>query len=251
MLYRMERLIGMSVQAVDGAIGKVEDVYFDDHRWAARYLVVDTGSWLAGRKVLVSPIALDKIDWLNSDMRVTLTRQQVRDSPPVDSDKPISRQHEADLLGYYGYPSYWGGPFMWGTTSYPYPLNRTVSASPDVVGPPAQATGDPHLRSVKEVTGYHLQTTNASMGHVEGFLADDESWALRYIVVDTRNWWPGRHVVISPQWITRVEWAERTVTVDVARDMVQCSPEYDPGVEYSRAHEASLFRHYQRPGYWQ
>jgi hypothetical protein len=119
------------------------------------------------------------------------------------------------------------------------------------VGPPAQATGDPHLRSVKEVTGYHLQTTNASMGHVEGFLVDDESWALRYVVVDTRDWWPGRHVVISPQWITRVEWAERSVTVDVARDMVQGSPEYDPGVEYSRAHEASLFRHYQRPGYWQ
>jgi hypothetical protein len=251
MLYRMERLVGMPLRAADGEIGKVEDVYFDDHRWAARYLVIDTGGWLAGRKVLISPIAIESIDWVKSDIGVALTRQQVRASPPIDTDGPVSRQHEADFLGYYGYPSYWGGPFMWGTTSYPYPLSRTATVSPDVPSQPAQAVADRHLRSAKEVTGYRLQTTNASMGHVEGFLADDESWAIRYIVVDTRNWWPGKHVVISPQWITRVEWAERTVTVDVARDTVQGAPEYDPGVEYSRAHEASLYRHYERPGYWQ
>ena len=119
---------------------------------------------------------------------------------------------------------------------------------------PVEHTGasvDSHLRSAREVRSYHLQTTNASIGHVDDFLIDDESWAMRYIVVDTRDWCPDRHVVISPQWITRVDWAERLVTVDVTRDTVQRAPEYDPAIDYSRLHEASLHRHYERPGYWQ
>ena len=110
MLYRMEKLIGMSIRASDGEIGKVKDVYFDDHRWGARYLVVDTGGWLEGRKVLISPIAIESIDWDKSGVQVTLTRQQVEASPPIDTDKPVSRQHEADFLGCYGYPSYWAAP---------------------------------------------------------------------------------------------------------------------------------------------
>ena len=248
MLYRMEKLIGKSIRASDGDIGTVKDVYFDDHRWGVRYLAVDTGGWLEGRKVLISPIAIESIDWDESTVQVRLNRQQVKASPAIDTDRPVSRQHETDFLGYYGYPSYWGGPFMWGTTSYPYPLSPTVAVAPvnEALGERTQTPADPHLRSATEVIGYHLQATNASMGHVEDFLVDNESWAIRYIVVDTRNWWPGKHVVISPEWIRRVDWAERLVTVDVARDAVQGAPEYDPGADYSRAHEASLYRHYQR-----
>lgn len=252
MLYRMEKLIGMSIRASDGEIGKVKDVYFDDHRWGARYLVVDTGGRLAGPKVLISAISVASIDWEKSVVQIGLTRQQVEASPPIDTDKPVSRQHEVDFLGYYGYPSYWGGPFMWGTTSYPYPMSPTAALPPvnEALGERARAPGDPHLRSAMEVIGYHLQTTNALMGHVEGLLVDNESWAIRYIVVDTRNWWPGKHVVISPEWITRVDWAERLVPVDVARDAVQGAPEYHPGMDFSRAHETNLYRHYQRPSYW-
>jgi hypothetical protein len=253
MLNRVNKLIGISIRASDGELGTVKGIYFDDHRWAARYLVVDTGGWLEGRKVLISPIAVESVNWDGKTVQVRLTREQVRASPPIDTDKPVSRQHEADFLGYYGYPSYWGGPFMWGTTSYPYPMSQTVTARPvdDARGERAQAPVDPHLRSVQELTGYRLDTTDGPMGHVEDFLVDSESWAIRYIVIDTRNWWPGKHVLISPQWITRVDWAERLVTVDVARDSVQSAPEYDPGSDYSRAHEASLHRHHQRPGYWQ
>jgi sporulation protein YlmC with PRC-barrel domain len=253
MLNRMNKLIGMSIRASDGELGKVKDVYFDDHRWAARYLVVDTGDWLEARKVLISPIAIESVDWDEKTVQVSLTRQRVSASPSVDTDKPVSRQHETDFLGYYGYPNYWGGPFMWGTTSYPYPMSSIPTVPPvhDLAGERPQAPVDPHLRSVQELTGYQLETTDGSMGHVEDFLVDSESWAIRYIIVDTRNWWPGRHVLISPQWITRVDWAERLVTVDVARDTVQSAPEYDPGADYSRTHEASLHRHYQRPGYWQ
>ncbi|MGA7823334.1 MAG: PRC-barrel domain-containing protein [Steroidobacteraceae bacterium] len=164
----MEKLIGMSIRASDGEIGKVKDVYFDDHRWGARYLVVDTGGRLAGPKVLISAISVASIDWEKSVVQIGLTRQQVEASPPIDTDKPVSRQHEVDFLGYYGYPSYWGGPFMWGTTSYPYPMSPTAALPPvnEALGERARAPGDPHLRSAMEVIGYHLQTTNALMGHV-------------------------------------------------------------------------------------
>ena len=252
MLNRMGKLIGMSSRASDGELGKVKDVYFDDHRWAVRYLIVDTGGWLVDRKVLISPIAIERVDWNKRSVQVRLTRQQVRVSPPIDTDKPVSRQHEVDFLAYYGYPSYWGGPFMWGTTSYPQPgPTATLTPIHYALDAQARAVTDPHLRSVHELSGYRLKASNGLMGHLEDLLVDSESWAIRYIVVDTRNWWPGKHVLISPQWITRVDWAERLVTLDVARDTVQSAPEYDPGSEYSRAHEASLHRHYQRPGYWQ
>src|ERR1700730_4195433 len=126
-LYRMEKLIGLSIHASDGELGKVQDVYFDDYRWTARYLVVDAGTWLEERRVLISPISVENIDWDRRSIPVRLTRQQVSASPHIDTDKPISRQHEMDLLDYYGYPNYWGGPFMWGTTSYPYPMSPTMA----------------------------------------------------------------------------------------------------------------------------
>jgi sporulation protein YlmC with PRC-barrel domain len=229
MLYRMERLIGLSIQTSDGELGTVQDVYFDDHRWAARYLVVDAGGWLEEQRVLISPISVEHIDWDRRSVPARLTRQQVKASPYIDTDKPVTRQHEMDLLSYYGCPNYWAN-----------------GTPPEHKGGPIE----PHLRSAREVRSYHLQTTNTSIGYVDDFLIDDESWTTRYIIVDTRDWRPGKHVVISPQWITRVDWAERLITVDVTRDTVQRAPEYDPAIDCSRAYEASLHQHYQRPGYW-
>jgi hypothetical protein len=251
-LYRVEKkLIGASIRASDGELGAVQDVYLDDHRWAARYLLVKTGDSPEGRKVLVSPISVESIDWDKRRVQVRPTQQQVKASPHFDSDKPVSRQQEVDLLRYYGYPSYWGGPLMWGATSYPYSISRAMNIVNRISAKQAGVPADAHLRSVQEMTGYHIRTTNASMGHVEGFVMDDESWAIRYIVVDTSTWCPGKHVVISPQWITLVDWAQKLVTVDVTHDTVQRAPEYDPAIEYSRAHEASLHRDSERPDYWQ
>jgi len=243
-LYRMEKLIGLSIRGSDGELGKVRDVYFDDHRWTARYLVVDTGGWLEARRVLISPMSIETIDWDTRSVPVKLTRQQVKGSPAIDTDKAVSRQHELDLLGYYGYPRYWGGPLMWGTTSYPYPMSPTLLI-PAATGSPAEhasAPDDPQLRSARAVRSYHLRTTNASIGHVEDFLIDDESWAMRYIVVDTREWWPENHVLISPQWITAIDQSDKLVTVDVTRDTLQRAPEYDPAIGHLGTHEASLYR---------
>jgi len=191
------------------------------------------------------------IDLEKNVARVELTQQQARASPDIDTDKPVSRQHERDFFDYYGYPYYWSGPGLWGTASYPVsPVGRLppVTNSP---GKHGEAPIDPRLRSTKEVTGYRLQTTSDSMGHVEDFLIDSVSWAIRYLVVDTRNWLPGKHVVIPPQWIKDVDWSERVANVDVTRDTAQAAPEYNPALEFSRTHETDLYRHYHRPGYWQ
>ena len=251
MLFRFGSLNGLPIEATDGEVGRIKDAFFDDHRWAMRYLVVDAGTWLAGRKVLISPIAVKKIDWQRNVVQVELTQQQVKESPSVDTDKPVSRQHEADFLDHYGYPYYWTGLALWGTASYPV---SPVGPTPPAINAPRKhgaAPTDPHLRSTKEVTGYRLQTSNDSMGHVEDFLLDTVSWAIRYLVADTRNWLPGKHVVIPPQWITNVDWSERVVNVDVTRETVEAAPEYQSSIEFSRAHETNLYRHYHRDGYWQ
>jgi sporulation protein YlmC with PRC-barrel domain len=247
----MEELIGMPIGASDGEIGKIKDIYFDDHRWVVRYLVVETGGWFEDRKVLVSPFAVTGIDWDLRTVQVNLTRQQVRQSPSFDTDKPVSRQHEIEFYGYYGYPYYWGGPLLWGVSLYPLmpagPIPHVNQAQPGH----AEAPADWRLRSASEVTGYRIKATDDLIGHLENFLIDGESWAIRYLIVDTRNWWPGKHVVIPPQWIKRLDWEENCVHVDVTRNTVQHAPEYEPALEFSRANEASLYQYYQRPVYWE
>ncbi len=252
MLYRMEKLIGMSIGASDGDVGKIKDIYFDDHHWAARYLVVDAGGWLENRQVLISPFSVKHIDWDLRVVHVNLTRERVKGSPSIDSDKPVSRQHEIEFLGYYGYPGYWGGSLLWGAMPYPV-LPEALTALPVNQAEPGHGPApiDSHLRSAAEVTGYHLQATDLPIGHVQDFMIDSENWAIRYMVVDTRNWWPGKHVVIPPQWIKRLDWEQMRVHVDVTRNTVQHAPEYDPSLEFSRAGETSLYRHYARPSYWQ
>jgi hypothetical protein len=141
---------------------------------------------------------------------------------------------------------------LWG--AMPYPLMPAVTGSSANASPAEgakPAPTDPHLRSAREVTGYHVQATDALIGHLQDFLIDDRSWAIRYIVVDTRNWWPGKHVVIPPEWIKRLDWEGLTMNVDVTRNTVRGAPEFDPALEFTREYEASLYRHYHRPAYWQ
>lgn len=243
MLHNVKELEGSAVGARDGELGSVKDVYFDDERWAIRYIVVETGGWLHERKVLISPRSLRGMFSNDDVIRVDLTQQQVRDSPGIDTDKPVSRQHEIDYYGYYGYPNYWEGANLWGGTAFPFPW---VGASPD----PALAshepvdnevaremqgrldeerdTADSHLRSSDEVIGYEIIATDGSIGTVGDFIFDDESWAIRFLVVDTRKWLPGKHVVLTPGQIDRVSWPDHEVHVKMTRQAVLDSPEYDP-----------------------
>jgi uncharacterized protein YrrD len=250
-VYRLQQLIGMHINASDGVIGKVKDVYFDDHSWTIRHLVLETGSFFSGRQVLISPVSVSSIDWDTYVIQVELTVQQVKASPPIDTDKPVSRQHEADYFDYYGYPYYWTDPTLWIKATYPMGPAGSGPAARNSAGLHGEAPFDSRLRSAREVTGYDLLTNSEPIGHVEDFLIDSVTWSIRYVVVDTRHWLPGKHVVIPPGWIKEVDWEQNAVHVAVTPDSVKDAPEFDPGTIFSRAYETGLYQHYQRDPYWQ
>lgn len=246
MLYSFKDLNGFTLGAIDGEIGKVKDVYFDDHSWAVRYLVVHTGGWLSGRNVLITPLSIRMTEWDDRKIDVSLTRQQVGESPDIDTERPVSRQHESVFLDYYRYPYYWTGPFLWGALNYPAvsTMRTEKPASAQITERSAQAA-DPQLRSGHEVTGYHIEALDGGIGHVEDFLIDGDNWSIHFIAVDTRNFWPGKHVLIEPAWIERVSWSERKAHVRATRESIRESPEYDPILPWSTDYEARLRRHYE------
>lgn len=236
-------LDGYIVRAKDGDIGTVCEFYFDDESWTIRYVIVDTGGWLSGRKVLLSPAAFDTPNWESRTFPVKLTKEQVQNSPSIDTAKPVSRQHETELHGYYGWPIYWGS-MLGGIQAAPLMIMDTVREDETSQGKPK---GDTHLRSTSEVTGNHIEATDGEIGHVEDFVVDDETWAIRYLLVDTRNWLPGKKVLVSLQWIKRMSWAESKVYVDLTSDAIKNSPEFDPWKPVTLDYEGKLHDYYGRP----
>ena len=245
MLNKAKTLNGYTLDSLDGDIGKVKEFYFDDLHWTIRYLVANTGNWLTDRQVLISPHALASVDIEGRNIAINLTKKQIEDSPPLDSDKPVSRQFEEVYYGYYGWPVYWGGPYMWG--SYPYIVNNPDEWRESTQG---EKAWDPHLRSTNDVSGHHIQASDGDIGHVEDFIIDDETWAIRYLVIDTRNWWPGKKVLVATQWIESVSWSELKVFVNLTREAIRQSPEYTEESLLTRDYEALLHGHYDRQGYW-
>ena len=245
MLIKVKTLKGYKLNGLDGEIGKVKEFYFDDQYWAVRYLVADTGNWFMGKQVLISPYALIAVNKEAELIDIDLTKKQIEDSPSFDSDKPVSRQFEESYYGYYGWPAYWGGPNMWG--SYPYIVRYRDKWKKSTHG---EKTWDPHLRSTDAVSGHNIQAKDGEIGHVEDFIIDDETWAIRYIIIDTSNWWQGKKVLVSPLWIDRVSWNEYKVFVSLSRESIKQSPEYSEESLLTRDYETRLHWHYNRQGYW-
>lgn len=242
------RLRGFKLGATDGEIGKVEDFFFDLRNWTVRYLVADTGYWLPDRLVLISPHALGQVDEEGKMLLVNLTRRQIEESPPITADQPLSREYEREYYRHYGWPAYWTGPSLWGPA--PSPIFYAPFPPETPVQPPADKGGDPDLRSVKEMIPYHIQARDGEIGHVDDALIEDTNWAIRYLIVDTRNWLPGKKVLLAPQWIEAVDWEKALVSVDLPRQRIQEAPEYDTDAPISREYEVRLFQHYSREGYW-
>jgi len=268
MLRSMKDLQDYAIGASDGNIGHVKDFLFDDGDWVIRYLVVEAGTWLSSRQVLISPIAIDQPNWEKKILAASITREQVKNSPDIDTHKPVSRQHEISYLGYYGYPNYWGSVGLWGSGMYPYTL-MPGSLMPGYAGNGGERSGfgdtdgsyerderarhrddDPHLRSCKAVIGYHIHATDGEIGHVSDLLVDEQTWSIRYLVVDTSNWWVGHKVLISPQWIGEVRWIDESVSIDLGQQFVKDAPPYQSTEQLNREREISLYRHYDRLGYW-
>jgi hypothetical protein len=256
-------LKNFAIRATDGEVGNIKDMYFDDDAWVLRYFVVETGSWLSSRKVLISLVSVQQPDWHGKTLPVSISKSQVKQSPDIDTDKPVSRQNEEQYLGFYGYPNYWDGTGLWGDGLYPYGAVPTYISSgkgwverqrEDEAALAAERlrhrNDDPHLRSCEAVNGYHVHAKDGEIGHVSGFLVDEATWAIRYLVVDTSNWWMGHEVLIAPPWISGVHWSDETVSVDLSRDAVKASPLYDSNALLDREWERNLHSHYGYTGYW-
>src|SRR5271169_3596363 len=228
MLRSIKQLYGEKLRASDGEIGHVKDFYFDDQKWVVRYAVADTGSWLLGRLVLIAPHAFGNLDQNRTSLLVNLTRQQIENSPPIESHKPVSRQYEEEYYRYYGWPSYWMGEGIWGLNASPIvppppsPLPIKVGGESDN----ARNVNDPHLRSTHAVTGYHLQTSEETIGHVTDFMMDDKSWAICHLVVKTGTWFSGKEIVISPSHVDRINYEDSKVFVNLTKEAILQAPEF-------------------------
>lgn len=246
MMYKAKLLKGFKLNSLDGEIGKVSEFYFDDNHWAIRYLVVDTGDWLTDRQVLISPNALLLVNKEQQSIDVNLTKKQIEDSPSLNSDKPVSRQFEEAYYGYYRWPVYWDGINM--SADYPYIRSNIEENKKSAIK--NEKKWDSHLRSTHDVSGHNIQATDGEIGHVDDFIIDDETWVIRYMVVDTRNWWPGKKILVSPKWIKRISWDESKVYVKLSREVIKQSHEYKEETIVTRDYEIKLHKHYNHKGYW-
>lgn len=248
MLWKTSALRGCTIRATDGQIGTVSDFLFDDANWQIRWMVVDTGTWLSGRKVLLPPTVLGHADVVNREFSVKLTRAEVENSPEAATDLPVSRRFEADIYRYYGWNPYWGGEYGIGLNDFGGGMLSVPVLSPEhqqeVMDDMKRGDEDLHLRSVCAVTGYHLHATDGEIGHISDFLVEDADWSLHFLVAETRNWWPDQHVLISPRMVRQIRWTERLVYVNAVRAKIKASPPYDPSQPIDRAYEASHQHHY-------
>ncbi|CAN5386635.1 hypothetical protein BH11BAC5_BH11BAC5_23600 [soil metagenome] len=248
----IKNLLGFTIGTTDGEIGKVTDFYFDDRTWTVRYLVVETGNWFSNRKVLISPQALLQCDWVNEIFPVNLTKEQIKKSPDIDTEQPVSRRQEMELHAHYSWTNYWSGG-LWaggmGTTGMmtpmsSVPMEEAVKNSNNALY--NEADGDPHLRSTKSVEGYTIHAVDDTIGDVEDFLVDDSNWKIHYVVIDTGNWFPGKKVIMSPDRIKEINWATSEVTVNASVEQVQNSPEYDATQPLSIKYENNLRNYYNQ-----
>ena len=247
MLRKIEEMFGFTVRGRDEDVGRIHDFYFDSQNWTIRYIVVETGPWLFGERVLLAPRALQRLEWDEERVSVALTQRQIEEAPNADLAQPVSEQQLREMHTYYGWP-WWGGALLQSGPAYlPMPLPAPALAEEE--GEEEQRDR-PYLRSSREVIGYRIHALDGDIGHTTDLLATPADWIIRYLLVDTRRWLPGREVIVSPMWVEDIRWLEGKIYVDLYKESVKNSPEYDFNQPISTAYEKRLHHHYNRTGYW-
>jgi hypothetical protein len=263
MLFAVSGLIGCAVQGNDGEVGVVKDFLFDDETWKVRWMAVEAGSWLPGQRVTyihpsaIAPLTLPPkpmIPMMSQgealSLTVNLTRGQIEAGPHTHVDNPVTRDMEAILYDYYGWDPYWGASYFGGAV-LPNAESKIVAdaaqRAADAKVPPLD--GAEHLHSVAEFKGYYVHALDGDIGHVENLFADDANWDIRYLVIATRNWWPGKIVQLSPYAVKDVDWFGERLNMKVSRDQVKSAPIWDPLTMVDEVSEDALHRHFGWPGY--
>lgn len=249
MLHMLKNLEGLRINTTEGNTGKTEDFYFDDKEWVIRYLVIDVGTLLNSKKVLLSPMSIKDVNTESKTITVSISTEKMKNSPDIDTQKPVSRQYEADYLGYFGYPSYWGSKGLWGSYSSPYLIAAEVADIADGQDTPDMYANieamryrdqDLHIRSCDKVKGYHIKATDGDLGHLDGMLVDTYTWAIKYLIINTSNWWLGHCVLIAPKQIKEVTWLGSMIYVDMTQKQVKEAPLFDPDIPFSHEQENEL-----------
>jgi len=230
-------LLGYTIHEKDGDMGHVHDFLFDDTSWTIRYLVVETGGWLHRKRVLISTAALGHPEWSRRRFPVNLTREQVRNSPELDTDQPVYRQQEIAMSAYYGWPHYW--------TLEPILVAPAIVRQEEEPG----VQGDPHLRSVKEVTGYRVpgEGEDTDLGHIADFIAEEQTWTIRYLVMEAGAWLRGKKILLICDSLQSISWARKEVATAMARQDAERAPAFDPAAPVNREHEVRVYDYYGRP----
>lgn len=233
MLISVIQLDGSEIRGRDGTVGTLHDLLFDSENWSVRYIEVDTGKWLPGRRVILPPQVIESANYATKELQIRLTKEQVENSPTIENDMPVSYRKERELAKHFG----------WGMAWVNVPTIET------------ETDGDPNLRSVNAVNGYRIEATDGNVGHIADFIVEadageDKPWVIRYLIIDTRNWLPGRHVILPPVWAKGIHWNSRTVDIDLKREIIRNSPEYDPHTPINRRYEEMFYDFYGRPCYW-
>lgn len=253
MILSANDLRGMSIHATDGDIGKADDFYFDDQDWEIRYVVADVGSWLKTSKVLIPPFSISTIAPDLKRFMTSLSKEQIRDSPSWDTEKPVSRQYEALFADYYKYPYYWGAPARWGYAPDPARAAATdglqKSAAEEIADIKSEIKQS-RLRSTIAICGYKIKADDGEIGAVNDFIFNEQDWRIHYLVIDTGKWLSGRKVLISPTWIESIDWAQSKVNAQLAREIIRSAPLYENTSTITREYEERLFAYYGKPGYW-
>jgi len=238
---RVRDIAALTLSAIDGQMGSISELYFDDQSWTVRYLIVNTGGWLSSRNVLIAPIAVAGIDDADASMRIDLRKEQIEQAPLVEKAKPISRQYEEAYYEHFRWAPYWqAGATVLGTP-IPYPDPPPMNVDEPVF---SESPEKSHLRSSAEVTGYGIHAQDGEIGHIEDLVIDDEDWNVRYVEVDTRNWLPGKKVLVQTGRIKQIDWHSRSVTMSLTRHAIQSAPAYEPSMLITPDYEIQLFKHY-------
>jgi len=249
MLKPISSFLGSSVYAKNTLIGKVEDFYFDDQSWAIRYMIVNTGGWLAGKQVLVSPLGIQSGDSDHRRIELNMSPEQVQHSPSINSEMPVSKQQEAEYYDYFHWPYYWHGAGIWGIApsiedalDRPFPIELR---SKEIEQP------HNHLRDLKEILKYHIRATDRQFGHVNDFMFDDRDWVIRYFVIKSSSWFSTNRTLISTKWIEGIRWEDRVFQVGLHSKKMKGAPQFRPDLPIDRSYENKLHEYYNQPIYWE
>ncbi|KGX83412.1 PRC-barrel domain-containing protein [Pontibacillus marinus] len=259
MLFPTSKLEGLRIDASDGELGKIKDIYFDDKKWTIRYVVADTRKWLPGKKVLLSPASLKEIPFDSDKIEVDLDKETIRNAPPIEDHEPVSVRNEMELSRYYGWSPYWEGEYLWGTMGYPQIMepgaNPTMMADEKMEqekkAEDNPAHPDHNLRSVREVagekSGYRVFAQNQEIGHLEDFSIQQETYKLQYMVINTGSWLNEKLRILSTDWIESIDWENHIVKVDIDPGQLKNAPDYDYEHEVTRDVEEHMHQLYAKP----